>query len=79
MTVALYSLARLVLLFASAGVLYVTGARGLLLWVLAFVISGLLSLVFLRGLRGRMSESLAARSQQNAGTHEANGGQDRAE
>lgn len=64
MAVVLYSLARLLLLFAAAGLLWVTGARGLLLWVLAFVISGLLSLVFLRGLRARMSEAIA-RSRQN--------------
>lgn len=75
MTVAIYSLARLLLLLAAAGVLWMTGARGLLLWVLAFVISGLLSLVLLRGLRARMSESIASRSRDD----DANGSQDRTE
>ena len=79
MTVALYSLARLLLLLAAAGVLWITGARGLLLWVLAFVISGLLSLVLLRGLRARMSESIAQRSAGPSRPDNADGSQDRTE
>lgn len=80
MTIVLYTLARMLLLVASAAVLYVTGARGLLLWVMAFVLSGLLSLVFLRGLRARMSETIAkSRGSQALGDDQADSDQDRTE
>ena len=80
MTVALYSLARLLLLLASAGVLWISGARGILLWVLAFVISGLLSLVLLRGLRARMSEAITSRTgNADSGNDDANGSENRAQ
>lgn len=50
-----YSGLRLVLLLAVGGLLYLTGARGLLLIVLAFVVSGALSLVWLDRPRAQMS------------------------
>ena len=56
-----YSLARLALLLVVAGLLYLVGARGFLLLVLAFLISGLLSFVVLAPLRDAMSARLARR------------------
>lgn len=50
-----YSALRLVLLLAVGGLLYLTGARGLLLVLLAFVVSGALSLVWLDRPRSQMS------------------------
>lgn len=44
-----------------AGLLYLVGARGFLLLVLAFLISGLLSFVVLAPLRDAMSARLARR------------------
>lgn len=58
MSVLRYTLTRLSLLFAAAAVLYLAGARGLLLWLLAFVISGVLALFLLRGQRDDMSASI---------------------
>jgi hypothetical protein len=53
-----YSALRLVLLLGVGGLLYLTGARGLLLIVLAFVVSGALSLVWLDRPRSQMSEGV---------------------
>jgi len=50
-----YSGLRLVLLLAVGGLLYLTGARGLLLIVLSFLLSGALSLVWLDKPRGQAS------------------------
>ncbi len=50
-----YSGLRLALLLAVGGLLYLTGARGLLLLVLAFLLSGALSLVWLDRPRSSMS------------------------
>jgi hypothetical protein len=69
-TVLSYTVQRMLILFAVAGVLVLAGARGLLLWVLAFVISGVISLVVLRRQRDAMSARLASRkdaSQQTDG------------
>ena len=43
-----YTGLRLLLLLAVGGLLYLTGARGFLLILLAFLVSGALSLVWLR-------------------------------
>lgn len=51
----MYTGLRLILLLAVGGLLYLTGARGLLLIVLAFLLSGALSLVWLNKPRGQMS------------------------
>lgn len=51
----MYTALRLLLLLAIGGLLYLTGARGFLLLVLAFLLSGALSLVWLDKPRGQMS------------------------
>lgn len=51
----MYTGLRLLLLLAVGALLYVVGARGLLLLVLAFLISGALSLIWLDKPRGEMS------------------------
>ena len=58
MSVLRYTLTRLSLLFAAAAVLYLTGVRGLLLWLLAFAISGVVALFLLRTQRDDMSASI---------------------
>jgi Protein of unknown function (DUF4229) len=50
-----YSLARAALFLATAGVLFLLGARGLLLLSLAVLISGLISFVLLARQRDAMS------------------------
>ena len=56
-----YTTARILLFVAAAGVLYVFGARGLLLLGLALLISGFASYVLLSRQRDVMSGALAAR------------------
>jgi hypothetical protein len=56
-----YTSARIVLLVASAALLYLAGARGLLLLGLAFVVSGIVSFVLLSRQRDVMSGALMAR------------------
>ena len=56
-----YTSARIVLLVVSAVLLYLAGARGLLLLALAFVVSGIASFVLLSRQRDRMSGALLAR------------------
>jgi len=56
-----YTSARLVLLVVSAVLLYLAGARGLLLLALAFVVSGIVSFVLLSRQRDVMSGALLAR------------------
>jgi TctA family transporter len=56
-----YTSARIVLLVVSAVLLYLVGARGLLLLVLAFVVSGIASFVLLSRQRDVMSGALMAR------------------
>jgi TctA family transporter len=56
-----YTSARLVLLAVSAVLLYLAGARGLLLLALAFVVSGIASFVLLSRQRDVMSGALLAR------------------
>ena len=56
-----YTSARIVLLLVSAILLYLAGARGLLLLVLAFMVSGIVSFVLLSRQRDVMSGALMAR------------------
>ena len=56
-----YTSARIVLLVVSALLLYLAGARGLLLLVLAFLVSGIASFVLLSRQRDVMSGALLAR------------------
>ncbi len=56
-----YTSARIVLLIVSLILLYLAGARGLLLLALALVVSGIVSFVLLSGQRDRMSGALMAR------------------
>jgi hypothetical protein len=62
-SVLLYTIQRLMLLLAAAGVLYLVGARGLLLWALAFLLSGVVSLVLLRHQRDAISARIAKRQE----------------
>jgi len=56
-----YTSARILLLVVSAILLYLAGARGLLLLGLAFVVSGIASFVLLSRQRDVMSGALFAR------------------
>ena len=56
-----YTTARILLLVISMIVLYVVGARGLLLLLLAFLVSGIASFVLLSRQRDKMSGALAGR------------------
>ena len=58
-----YTSARIVLLVVSVVLLYLAGARGLLLLALAFVVSGIASYVLLSRQRDAMSGAIAARLQ----------------
>ncbi len=51
----IYTGLRIILLLAVGGLLYLTGARGLLLILLSFLVSGALSLVWLDRPRAQMS------------------------
>ena len=55
-----YTSARIVLLVVSVVLLYLVGARGLLLLALAFVVSGIASFVLLSRQRDIMSGALMA-------------------
>ena len=56
-----YTSARIVLLLVSVVLLYLAGARGLLLLALALVVSGIASYVLLSRQRDKMSGALTAR------------------
>lgn len=56
-----YTLARILVFGVVAGLLYLVGARGLLLLLFAVLISGLLSFVLLDRLRDRVSERVSHR------------------
>jgi hypothetical protein len=56
-----YTSARIVLLVVSALLLYLAGARGILLLALAFAVSGIASFVLLSRQRDVMSGALLAR------------------
>lgn len=57
-----YTLARLALFTACAGLLYLAGFRSWFLVVLALLISALISLVLLRGQRAAFADWLAQRA-----------------
>ncbi len=57
-----YSSARILLLVAALWLLYLAGARGLLLFGLALVISGIVSFVVLSRLRDAMSGAIMSRA-----------------
>lgn len=57
-----YTAARLLLFAVAVGLLYLAGARGLLLLGVALVISGLVSFVVLSGQRDAMSRALTSRT-----------------
>jgi hypothetical protein len=59
-TVLAYTAARVALCAAAAGVLYLLGARGLLLIALAVLVSGLASVVLLSGQRDAMSAAVSS-------------------
>lgn len=56
-----YTSARILLFVVALGLLYLAGARGLLLAALALLVSGIASLVLLSRQRDAMSSSLTAR------------------
>ena len=56
-----YTSARILLFLAALGLLYLVGARGLLLLALALVISGIVSFVVLSRQRDMMSGVIASR------------------
>jgi Mn2+/Fe2+ NRAMP family transporter len=56
-----YTSARILLFVAAAGLLYLAGARGLLLLGLALLVSGIASYVLLSRQRDAMSGALMAR------------------
>jgi hypothetical protein len=56
-----YTSARILLFLAALVLLYLAGARGLLLAALALLVSGIASLVLLSRQRDAMSSSLTAR------------------
>ncbi|MBV9206617.1 MAG: DUF4229 domain-containing protein [Actinobacteria bacterium] len=56
-----YTSARILLLVAAVALLYLAGARGLLLLALAFVVSGIASFVLLSRQRDIMAGALLAR------------------
>jgi hypothetical protein len=62
-----YSSARILLLVVSLILLYLIGARGLLLLALAFLVSGIASFVLLSRQRDRMSGALMARIKSRRG------------
>jgi hypothetical protein len=60
--VLIYSLSRLALFAATAGVLFLVGARGFLLLALAILISGVVSFVLLSRQRDAVSSSVTERA-----------------
>lgn len=58
-SVILYTIARLAIFAATAGVLALFGARGFLLVLMALLISGIVSFVLLSGQRDRVSATVA--------------------
>jgi hypothetical protein len=62
-----YASARILLLVVSVILLYLVGARGLLLLALAFVISGIASFVLLSRQRDRISTALSERVRNGRG------------
>ena len=69
-----YTSARILLFIAATGVLYLVGARGLLLLGLAVVVSGIISFVVLSKQRDAMSTALTGRIRGFRGQVEGFGG-----
>ncbi|MFC6879798.1 MULTISPECIES: DUF4229 domain-containing protein [Actinomadura] len=63
-SVMLYTAARVLIFVVTAGVLALFGARGVLLLLLALLISGVVSFVLLSAQRDRMSSVVASGLQQ---------------
>lgn len=61
-SVLIYTLSRLALFAATAGVLFIVGARGFLLLALAILISGVISFVLLSRQRDAVSSSVTERA-----------------
>jgi hypothetical protein len=61
-SVLIYSLSRLALFAATAGVLFLVGARGLLLLALSILVSGIVSFVLLSRQRDAVSSSVTERA-----------------
>jgi hypothetical protein len=61
-SVLIYTFARLALFGATAGVLFLAGARGFLLLALAILISGIISFVLLSRQRDAVSSSVTQRA-----------------
>jgi hypothetical protein len=61
-SVLIYTLSRLLLFAATAGVLFLVGARGFLLLALAILISGVVSFVLLSRQRDAVSSSVTERA-----------------
>jgi Protein of unknown function (DUF4229) len=61
-SVLIYTLSRLALFAATAGVLYLVGAHGFLLLALAILISGVISFVLLSRQRDAVSRSVTERA-----------------
>ena len=58
-----YTAARFGVLLAAFGVLYVAGARGLLLIIVAFAVSAVISYFLLAGMRNRFTAHVQARAE----------------
>ena len=56
-----YTAARILLFVAATGLIYLAGARGLLLIGLALVVSGIASYVLLSRMRDKMASSISGR------------------
>jgi hypothetical protein len=61
-SVLVYTFARLALFAATAGVLFLVGARGFLLLALAILLSGVISFVLLSRQRDAVSSSVTERA-----------------
>jgi Protein of unknown function (DUF4229) len=61
-SVLVYTLARIALFAATAGVLFLVGARGFLLLALAILLSGVISFVLLSRQRDAVSSSVTERA-----------------
>lgn len=67
-----YSLARLGMFIATAGVLWLVGVRGLLVPLIALIISGLLSYVLLSKQRDAVSMAVSGAVDRRRAKHHAN-------
>ena len=56
-----YTAARILLFAVALGLIYLAGARGLLLWALALIVSGAASYILLSRMRDNMAGSITRR------------------